>query len=373
MEEVVNSRYILILVAAAAVLLPPLLAWGEHIYLRHGDVSGKRKALYLLLYVVLIHTVVFGVAYGRGVRGLSLQTVTLRYAIKHLGFGCVCALIAPFFCCLLLESDITPHGFRKYGRRLLGDVRKYSRYVVCSAGAYLRAEVVNSYLDWLWWLIEPLCMMLIYTFIFGFVFGSSVPNFSVFVFIGLIMWNFFSRNVTYSVNAISVNASIITRVYLPKYMLLATQILVNGFKLMVSYVIAFIMMLFFRIPLTIHVIWAIPLLLELFLFTFAVGTFLMHYGVYVKDLSHVVGIVLNMMMYLSGVFYSMDRLPEPFGRLLGMFNPMAFLMGAMRDALLYGRMPDWIAYFGWLCASLVISAVGLYTIYYNENAYAKIS
>lgn len=216
-------------------------------------------------------------------------------------------------------------------------------------------------------------MMLIYTFIFGYVFGSSEPNFSVFVFIGLIMWNFFSRNISYSVNAISLNLPIITRVYLPKYMLLATQILVNGFKLMVSYGITFVMILLFRIPLTVHILWAVPLLFLLFLFTFAVGTFLMHYGVYVKDLSHVVGIVLNMMMYLSGVFYSMNRLPAPFDGLLGTFNPMAFLMSAMRDALLYGTMPDWGVYFGWLCASLIIAAVGLYTIYYNENAYAKIS
>lgn len=63
MEEMVNSRYLLMLLVAAAMLLPPLLAWGEHIYLRHGDVSGKRRVLYLLLYFVLIHAVVFGAAH----------------------------------------------------------------------------------------------------------------------------------------------------------------------------------------------------------------------------------------------------------------------------------------------------------------------
>ena len=82
------------LLVAAAMLLPPLLAWGEHIYLRHGEVSGKRRVLYLLLYFVLIHAVVFGAAY---VRGLYFQMVTLDYAIRHLGFGLICALIAPFF------------------------------------------------------------------------------------------------------------------------------------------------------------------------------------------------------------------------------------------------------------------------------------
>lgn len=372
MEEVVG-RYMLILLGIAAMLLPPFLAWGEHIYLKHGDVSGKKKALYLLLYFILVHAIVLSVAFARGVRGLTLQTMTLDYVIKHLGAGMVCAFIAPFFCCLLLEANITLDGFWKYGLRLFRDIRRYSQYVVRSARAHLREEVTKSYLDWLWWVIEPLCMMLIYTFIFGFVFGSAEPNFSIFVFIGLIMWTFFSKNISYGVNAIEANKSIVTRIYLPKYMLLVSQMLVNGFKLLISFGITLVMMLFFRVPLTYHIVWFLPLVLELFLFTFAVGTILMHYGVYVKDLFYIVGIALNMMMYLSGIFYSMKRFPKPFDVLLGSFNPMAFLMNSMRDVLLYGTMPNWPVYFGWLCVSLVMSGIGLYTIYYNENAYAKIS
>ena len=355
------------------IFLPALLAWSIHIFLRPRETGRKKKLFYLAFYFILINTFTFAVSFLRGVKGLRFDGMTMTYKIKYLCMGCVWAVILPFFVGIFTDGKGRRQDIRKEIHKFYHDVRSYTRYAVWSARADLRAEVSNAYLDWLWWLIEPLCMMLIYTFIFGYVFGSSEPNFSVFVFIGLIMWNFFSRNISYSVNAISLNLPIITRVYLPKYMLLATQILVNGFKLMVSYGITFVMILLFRIPLTVHILWAVPLLFLLFLFTFAVGTFLMHYGVYVKDLSHVVGIVLNMMMYLSGVFYSMNRLPAPFDGLLGTFNPMAFLMSAMRDALLYGTMPDWGVYFGWLCASLIIAAVGLYTIYYNENAYAKIS
>lgn len=372
MEEVVG-RYMLILLGVAAIILPPFLAWGEHLYLRHGEVTGKRKVLYLLLYFVLIHAAVVSLAYARGVRGLTLETLSFDYLIKHLGAGLVCAFIAPFFICLVVESNVTVAGIWKYARRTLTDIRKYRQYVVRSARAHLREEVTNSYLDWLWWVIEPLCMMLIYTFVFGFVFGSKEPNFSIFVFIGLIMWTFFSKNISYGVKAIENNKSIVTRVYLPKYMLLVSQMLLNAFKLFISLGITFLMMLLFRVPLTYHILWGIPLFVELFIFTFAIGTILMHYGVYVNDLSYIVGIALNMLMYLSGVFYSMERFPEPFDVLLGKFNPLAFLMNSMRDAMLYGKMPDWPVYFGWLCVSLVLACIGLYTIYYNENAYAKIS
>lgn len=363
----------LILLGIAAAVVPPFLAWAEHIYLKHGEVSGKKKMLYLLLYFILIHALVLGIAYGRGVRGLTFQTITADYMIRHLGAGLVCAFIVPFFCCLLVEKNITVGVFLKYGHRVFKDIRQYRQYVVRSARAHLREEVTKSYLDWLWWVIEPLCMMLIYTFVFGFVFGSREPNFAIFVFIGLIMWTFFSRDISYGVKAIEANKSIVTRVYLPKYMLLVSQMLVNGFKLLISFGITFLMMLLFRVPLTHNIVWFLPLILEFFLFTFAIGTIMMHYGVYIKDLSYIVEIVLKMMMYLSGVFYSMKRFPKPFDVLLGRFNPLAFLMNSMRDVLLYGKMPDWSVYFGWLCISLVLSGIGVYTIYYNENAYAKIS
>lgn len=363
----------LVLLGIAAILLPPFLAWGEHIYLKHGEVSGKRKVLYLLLYFVLIHLMTAGAAYAGGARGVALKTLSSDYVLKHLGAGLVYAFIAPFFICLMVEVNVTREGIWKYVCRTFTDIRKYRQYVVRSARAHLREEVTNSYLDWLWWVIEPLCMMFIYTFVFGFVFGSEEPNFAIFVFIGLIMWTFFSKNISYGVKAIEDNKSIVTRVYLPKYMLLVSQMLLNAFKLLISFGIAFGMMLFFRVPLTYHILWIIPLFAELFLFTFAIGTILMHFGVYVNDLFYIVGIALNMLMYLSGVFYSMKRFPEPYDVLLGQFNPLAFLMNSMRDALLYEKMPDWPVYFGWLCISLVLACIGLYTIYYNENAYAKIS
>lgn len=373
MDEVAGGVDMVILLGIAAAVVPPLIAWAEHIYLKHGEVSGKRKVLYLFLYFILIHAITMGMKYVRSACGFTFQTVTLNDMISYVGSGLVCAFIVPLFGCLLFESNITAGRFLKFGKHVFTDIGKYRQYVVRSARAHLREEVTKAYLDWLWWVIEPLCMMLIYTFIFGFVFGSSEPNFSIFVFIGLIMWTFFSKNILYGVNAIEANKSIVTRTYLPKYMLLVSQMLLNGFKLLISFGITFLMMLFFRVHLTCHIVWFIPLVLELFLFTFAIGAILMHYGVYVRDLYYIVGISLNMMMYLSGIFYSMKRFPEPFDVLLGQFNPLAFLMNSMRNALLYGVMPDWPVYFGWLCISLVLAGIGLYTIYYNENAYAKIS
>lgn len=260
-----------------------------------------------------------------------------------------------------------------YIKRIICDIKKYFSYAIRSAKADLKAEVANSYLDWLWWLIEPFCTMLIYTFIFGMVFKVSELYFPVFSFIGITMWGFFSRNISASVKTVRMNKAIITKVYMPKYILLFSKMLVNGFKMLVSFGIVILMMIVFGVAPTVSIIWAVPIFLILFLFTFGVGTIMMHYGVYVSDLSYITGIVLNMLMYLTGTFYSVaKRIPAPFGEFLEKCNPVAFLISSMRNALLYGQAPDLILMLVWTVASFVLIILGTLTIYNNENAYVKV-
>jgi teichoic acid transport system permease protein len=221
--------------------------------------------------------------------------------------------------------------------------------------------------------MEPMCMMLIYTIIFGVVFNASEKYFPVFIFIGLTMWSFFSKGVTASVTIVRANKSIITRVYMPKYILLLSRMFVNAFKMMVSFGVIVVMMIFYHIHITRHVLYVIPLLIVLFMFTFGVGTILMHYGVYVNDLSYIIGIVLSMLMYFTGTFYSVSkRIPAPYGSILEKANPLAFLISGMRNALLYGRHVSIRFLTLWGLASIIIIAIGVSIVYKNENSYVKV-
>ena len=105
-------------------------------------------------------------------------------------------------------------------KKFFTNMKKYHKYAVRSAKAELKSEVADSYLNWLWWIIEPLCFMLIYTFIFGVVFGNKTPYFASFVMVGQALWDFFNRMINGSVKLIINNRDIVTKVYLPKYVLL---------------------------------------------------------------------------------------------------------------------------------------------------------
>ena len=354
-------------------IVPAFFSLVIHNYLRHGELSGKRKAFFLAVYLLLINLITFAVSYIRGVKGLRFSDMTLSYRLKYMGLGIVLGFVMPFVVCLLTEDIITIGGFIRYAKRTVKDIKKYLPYAIWAAKADLGAEVASSYLNWLWWLIEPFCMMLIYTVIFGYVFKASEPYFPVFIFTGLTMWGFFSRSVSGSVGTVRDGKDIITKIYMPKYILLLSKMFVNGFKMMVSFGVIAAMMVVFRVPVNWNLVWAIPILIVMFLFTFGVGTIMMHYGVYVNDLGYITGIVLQMMMYLSGVFYSVaKRIPEPFGDVLESFNPLALFMSSMRSAILYCETPRiWIIAV-WTLISLILIALGIFTIYSNENSYVKV-
>ena len=257
--------------------------------------------------------------------------------------------------------------FKKFTK----DIVKYFRYSVVSAKSQLKSEVANSYLNWIWWVLDPLCFMLIYTFIFGYVFGSKEQYFPIFIFIGLSMWDFFNRTLVQSVKIVKANKAIVSKVYFPKYVLILTKVWVNGFKMLVSFAIVILMMVIYQVPISWNVLYFIPIIMILALFSFGCSCFLLHYGVYVEDLSNVLNIVLRFIFYATGIFYNIETKIPQWGTALNRFNPIAFLITSMRQSLIYMKTPGRKLLLLWFVISLLLAILGVRKIYKEENSYVK--
>ena len=260
--------------------------------------------------------------------------------------------------------------------RFIADNKKYKNYTVYAAKSDLKAEVADSYLSWAWWILEPLCFMLIYTFIFGVVFNAKEQYFPIFVYTGLTAWNFFSKCVKLSTRMVKRNKGIISKVYLPKFILAETALLVNGFKMLISFIIIVVMMVIFRVPVTMQILMVLPMLVLLVILTFGCMCVVMHFGVYVTDLANVTDIVLRLLFYMTGIFYSIDKrigktYPE-IAHVMGKMNPMAFIVNGLRDALLYGTRPSYKLTIIWFVLASLICLWGIRLIYKNENNYVKV-
>lgn len=257
-------------------------------------------------------------------------------------------------------------------KRIFSDIHKYSHYSVVAAKAQLESEVANSYLNWIWWILEPFCMMLVYSFIFGIVFGMKTENYTIFIFIGIIMYDFFSKGVRSSVKIIKRNKQIITKVYIPKFVLIISDLFVSGFKMIMCLTVVFAMMLITGLPFTWRIILLIPIFIDLYIATFAVCTFLSHFGVFVEDLANVINIVLKLLFYFTGIFYSIqDKFPKQYSKLILRCYPIAKLIDYARDACIYAKNFNYLYLIVLFAIASIISVLGIALIYRNENSYVK--
>lgn len=256
--------------------------------------------------------------------------------------------------------------------RFFREMKQYWSFAVYGARSDLRAEVAGSYLNWLWWLLEPFSSMIIYTIVFGIVFKTNEVFFPIFVFIGITLWDFFTRCMTSSIGLMRGSQHIISKVYIPKYILLIQRMLVLAFKMLINLGLLAIMMVIYNVPVGINILFLIPTLAVFYVFCFACGLFLLHLGVYVSDLSNALNIILNFMFYLTGIFYNVQNsFPVPFGYFMQRINPVAHLIFCMRKCVLYNERPSLVMLVVWFVISVILSAIGLHLVYKNENSYVK--
>ena len=264
-------------------------------------------------------------------------------------------------------------------RKIATHIRRYNPYSVYAAKSELKGEVGSSYLTWLWWLLDPVLFMLVYVFITVVVFRSEGEYLPVVVIIGLTVWNFFNKTVMVSVKIVNTFRGIVSKIYIPKYMLILEKLYVNAFKMIISFGIVAVFAAVYRIRPTVHLIGCVPLIFLILLLTFACGVWVAHFGVYINDLYNVVQVILRFMFYLSGVFYDVsDRLSRTtflglnVGRMMITVNPVSYVIDELRKIIIYGQPLRWEMFLYWTVISVVLALAGLKLMYRHENSYIKV-
>lgn len=307
----------------------------------------------------------------------KLSATAILERVLYMGVYVLCIVAISFIGILIkeikLRKDKRYHGVFFEVKKFGTDIAKYGKYMVYAAKTDLQAEVANSYLNRLWWLLEPFFNMLVYVIVFGNMMGASVENYATFIFSALLMWNFFNKTVNYSVKLVRSNKDIISKVYVPKFVLLLSNMVLNLFKMLFSLIVLVAMLIVFHVHIGANIIWVIPSYIMMIMLAFGVGMIFLHFGVYVDDLSYAVGILMNMLMFLSGIFYEvMTTLPSPLNMIMMCVNPVAVFIDTMRNALLYNTVTNLPLLAMWTAFSFVLCCIGVHIVYKNENAYVKV-
>lgn len=264
-------------------------------------------------------------------------------------------------------------------KKVIRHIKRYNPYSLYAAKSELKGEVGSSYLTWAWWILDPVLFMLVYVFITVVVFKTKGEYLPVMVIIGLTVWNFFNKTVMISVKIVNTFRGIVSKIYIPKYMLILEKLYVNLFKMIISFGIVAVFAIVYQIPPTLSLLWCIPLFLLLLLMSFACCVVVAHFGVYMNDLYNIVQVVLRFLFYLSGVFYDVgERLSTTailgfnVGEVMVSVNPVAYIIDEFRTIIIYGQPLRIGLYLYWMVVSFLLLYVGLRLMYRYENSYIKV-
>lgn len=202
----------------------------------------------------------------------------------------------------------------------------------------------QSILGYFWVILNPLAQMLVMSFVFSKLFnvvGLGVP-YSVFLFAGLLPWTLFSSSLISATNALVGNAGLLSKIYFPREILVASTILSKIVDYFLASIIFIIMMIIFKVQITWNILWFVPIFMIQNLFTYAIGIILSAFNLFYRDIQYLLSLVLLIWMYLTPIVYSTETFPNDY-RWIFQFNPMAIIINAYRQVILAGGLPNFVS------------------------------
>ena len=163
-----------------------------------------------------------------------------------------------------------------------------------------------------WAILTPVITALVFTLIFDVFLKISkgpIPYLLTF-FTGFIFWNFFSQAVSSATSSVIGNSNLVTKVAMPKEILVLASTLGRIPDLLASFLILFILLILYKINFSFFIIWIIPLICLEFVLVFAIGLFFSAINVYFRDITALMPLVLMVWLYLTPVIYPLETIPQ---------------------------------------------------------------
>lgn len=190
----------------------------------------------------------------------------------------------------------------------------------------------------LWAVLQPLSMMLLFTFIFTSVMPVTVSTYPypLFFYTALMAWTFFSTALNAAIPSLVNYYTLITKIYFPKEILPLAGIAVAFIDFVIASALFFAMAILYDIHFTMHALWFVPLALLLVIFTISTSLLLSALNVYYRDVKLAIHFLIQLWFFATPIFYSLDRVSMRYKMLL-ILNPLTFIIENMRRCLIEGR------------------------------------
>lgn len=293
---------------------------------------------------------------------LELQLSTEVYTRTNLLFGTyywygatvLWLFIFGYFCYVLHQSKL---GRKTAVVMLVEEVSHYHFLLKQLISRDFKTRYKRSILGVLWSFLNPLLTMMVQYLVFSTLFKSNIENFALYLLVGITCFSFFSEATGTSLTSIVGNASLITKVYMPKYIYPLSRVISALINFGFSLIPLFAVLLLTGTHIT-KALLLLPLcVICLFVLTLGIGMMLSALMVFFRDMQFLWGVISMLWMYATPIFYPESILPAQWLPVFKL-NPLYHVIRFMRSLFLDGVSPEPKAYLFMLIACIVPFAIG---------------
>ena len=243
----------------------------------------------------------------------------------------------------------------------------------------IKLQYRNSILGVYWTFLQPLLTTFVLVLVFSNIFGrdnAAVVNYPVYLLCGRLLYEFYSQATKRAMRSVRLSASVIKKVYIPKYIYPVSNVISTFVTFLISLLVLVVFILYFQffsdrpVHITGYAALAFVPILILFLLCLGVGLILSVLEVFFKDIEYLYDVFCMLLFYLTPIFYHVSQLhANAYVQLALMANPLYSIVSMFRCCVLYGRMWNWHWFWYSLGFSLVTIVIGAAVFYKKQDKF----
>jgi ABC-type polysaccharide/polyol phosphate export permease len=263
-------------------------------------------------------------------------------------------------------------------REAVDDLRSRWRLVRYLARADLKRTGADTLFGNLWWVLDPILQMAVYVVLVTVIFQRTTPAYPLFIFAAILPWKWFTTVVSDSISSVTGQERLIKQIMFPKIVLPASAMIAGFAQFLFGLIpLAAMLILFYSDRISSALIYIPVVALVQFVFTAGFGLVVATLNVFFRDVGNLARHVLRLWFYLSPALYGADTINQlatthPTVVTLMKLNPFFAILESYRDAIYYGRAPNFALLGAVLVGSLILLVIG--TIFFKrlEPSFAKV-
>lgn len=247
-------------------------------------------------------------------------------------------------------------------------VRKYRFLIRQLVARDFKTKYKRSVLGVFWSFLNPLLMMCVQYFVFSTIFRNDIPNYAVYLLIGIVTFNYFNEACGMALGSIVGNAGLISKVYMPKYIYPLTRVMSSVINLGISLIPLLLVSLMTGVQFHKSAMLSFYFLICVIIFSFGLGLLLASAMVFFRDIQFLWGVLSMIWMYATPIFYPETILPDQF-KIILKINPLYYFLKNIRICILEGISPEPVVYIQCLVIALAALAIGVLVFLKSQDRF----